>query len=667
MFGLDISDASIEALELKKSFGRVKLVGYARMELPAGIVRDGIVLKKKELSKAIKKLIEEARPRPIRGREVILSLPESRVYTHVFKFPANLNAKQIAHILQFEVPNALPISLEEVYSDFSVLSREGGYQEVFFAAVLRKTVDDLKEVMKTAGLVPRVFDMESMSLARALGGVIEDGSVIVDIGARTTIISIFDKNGIRFTTNIEIAGNLLTETIAKNLKIKLEKAEELKKICGLIPKDGRCRDGRVFLIIQSVLQSILRDIQKAIKFYEGKSKQKIKKVILCGGSAMLPNIANYFQENLSLKVLVGKPEAAKDFSIPSGVISPLLLNVFGLAMRGAGRKPESEGINLIFGLDEMVKGKRRIKQKGLKYLAVGAIALALLGVGIFSFYKFSPQLISKFFTPNIIPVYFETRILSVGEAGQTSGKFLEVSKDAFGTFQATGKRIAEGRAEGKVKIINNSAGAQTLVATTRLLRNDILFRLKDRVTVLAGGEVEAAVYADQIGAAGDIGPGKFTIPGLSPTLQKLIYAESEAPMVGGAVETTVVSEADIEQAKEKLLAEITNVSILDEVKSNLAAGEILLPAVLETEILQLVAEPGQNEVASEFTMRLTAKSKFLAIDSLFLDNLMKDELVKRGIDKPGVYKFQNLEVSLVNFDKISRQAIIKVSAQAVNL
>jgi hypothetical protein len=229
-----------------------------------------------------------------------------------------------------------------------------------------------------------------------------------------------------------------------------------------------------------------------------------------------------------------------------------------------------------------------------------------------------------------------------------------------------GKRIIEGRAEGKVKIINNSGGAQTLVATTRLLRDDTLFRLKDRVAAPAGETAEVAVYADQIGAAGDLGPGKFTIPGLSPSLQKLIYAESEAPMTGGATETKVVGAADILEAQKKLIEEIS-VLAQSETESALEDIETLLPAPLEAEILQMIAEPGQDEIANEFKLQITAKVKFLAINTEFLDKLMENELAKTGIRRPSVYEFQNLELVLVGYDKASGEAAVKISAEAVKM
>lgn len=83
------------------------------------------------------------------------------------------------------------------------------------------------------------------------------------------------------------------------------------------------------------------------------------------------------------------------------------------------------------------------------------------------------------------------------------------------------------RARGTVKIINKYSRNQILVATTRLFSPDKkLYRIDKRVEIPPGGTAEVGVYADQPGYVFEIGPSKFTIPGLYEPIQAYIYAES---------------------------------------------------------------------------------------------------------------------------------------------
>jgi hypothetical protein len=79
-----------------------------------------------------------------------------------------------------------------------------------------------------------------------------------------------------------------------------------------------------------------------------------------------------------------------------------------------------------------------------------------------------------------------------------------------------------------------------------------LFRLVSGVTVPARGELTASVKADQPGRAGEIGPTRFTIPGLNESQQKVIYALSTEPMQGGVQYVRTLTEEDISSAVSEL-------------------------------------------------------------------------------------------------------------------
>ncbi|MSU75047.1 MAG: hypothetical protein EXS55_00825 [Candidatus Magasanikbacteria bacterium] len=117
-------------------------------------------------------------------------------------------------------------------------------------------------------------------------------------------------------------------------------------------------------------------------------------------------------------------------------------------------------------------------------------------------------------------------------------------------FHPTGNKTVAGIATGAVVIFNKTKTAQSLVKTTRFLTpGGALFRLSEGVTVPANGQITARVYADQKGAAYDIAPSSFTIPGLVTDKQKVIFAESTAPMSGGVASLAILSADDIKSAE----------------------------------------------------------------------------------------------------------------------
>lgn len=116
-------------------------------------------------------------------------------------------------------------------------------------------------------------------------------------------------------------------------------------------------------------------------------------------------------------------------------------------------------------------------------------------------------------------------------------------------YYPTGSKTIEGLSGGDVTIYNKTSEPQILVKTTRLLtENGILFRLSDKVTVPSNGQATASVYADKAGTGSDVGPSKFTIPGLDTAKQKLVYAESTKPMSSAIRKVGILTNEDVAAA-----------------------------------------------------------------------------------------------------------------------
>jgi len=346
-FGLDISDSSIEVLELEKVSNEIKVKSYGRLQIPnKEYIENGEIKQKEPLIKSIKEVIDKAEPEKIRTRNVVISIPESRVFTHFFDLPINLKTKEIKEALSYEIESIFPYSSKELYLDFKIISRKEKTQEIFVAASPIKIINDFKEVIEGAGLKPIVFDMESKSLARALIDKFEKNQaiMILDIGARTSIISIFDEVGLRLTSNIKLAGNRFTKEVASVLNISLEEAEKIKIKEGFLSeKFGEA--------LKKAAQILCQEVKKEIKFTEERYQFKISKIILAGGSSLLPGIKDYLEKEISLPMENGNPliKLSKDNILAKKEKSILFADVIGLALRALEKDPIKVDINLLKG------------------------------------------------------------------------------------------------------------------------------------------------------------------------------------------------------------------------------------------------------------------------------------------------------------------------------
>lgn len=316
-FGLDFSDRSIKVVQFCRQSGELKLRSYNKKDIPEGIVVGGEVKNVKALVKEIKRAVDEARPNPITTKEIVVSLPESKCFIKVIRMPTKMSHEEIGETIRFKAEEYFPLAADEMCLDWHVLDTEecpidskGMCTEVLVAVASRLFVESYLEVTDAAGLVPVVFEAESVATARALlKNHRESQSVlIVDLGRDRTSFIFYKHPTLRFTQSIPISGENFTLSVAKGFKVNFEKAEKLKNENGL-SRDSR--DGeKVFEMLSPQLEQLVSNIKRSIDYYNeyfGISAKSNIKIVICGGGANLRSIDSYLSLKLNLPVELADP------------------------------------------------------------------------------------------------------------------------------------------------------------------------------------------------------------------------------------------------------------------------------------------------------------------------------------------------------------------------
>ncbi len=150
------------------------------------------------------------------------------------------------------------------------------------------------------------------------------------------------------------------------------------------------------------------------------------------------------------------------------------------------------------------------------------------------------------------PKTVEGAVTFVAREGNGGIPALITSTDVIVTANVvpTGSKDTVGKSRGSVVLINSGTTPQSLIVKTRVQTDSgLVYRLDTAARVPAKGRVEVPVTADGEGGVYDIGPARFTIPGLSSARQAVVYAESMNPMAGGVIRLGAVGEEDIMQAR----------------------------------------------------------------------------------------------------------------------
>lgn len=356
LVALDISDASIELMSLEKAIFKPKIFSYNRMVLPYGIVFDGKILHPKHLRECLKKLLVCARPNPIEGGLCLVSLPDSQVFTAVLSLPLSLRGMALKMSILHDIETSHPISIKDNYFDFKVVSQDEDRQNIFFTATPKALVYSYYHVLREAGLIPLVFDIETLSLSRALlhPSDAHKTILIVDIGARTTNVGLFENNAIEHIFLIEHGGDSITNRIAGHLKIPLHRAEQMKRTAHIF---SRSCNIDVAFAIEEELNSIVQGLKRYIQYHLYSAKTDVDSIILCGGGAYLAGIHKFFQSKFRQNIEIRNP--LKKLSISEkdekNIRCLYFTNVLGLALRALEATPETQGINLLHGARSFVE------------------------------------------------------------------------------------------------------------------------------------------------------------------------------------------------------------------------------------------------------------------------------------------------------------------------
>ncbi|MDP2812687.1 MAG: pilus assembly protein PilM, partial [bacterium] len=336
IIGIDISDASIEAVALEKKQGRFEVEAYSRFRLSPDIVEDGKIIDPTKLKEAIFKTLQNAQPHSLeKYHHVILSVPESRVFSKVFSLPKNLKDKEMMEAIYNQAEGIIPDSFANLVSTFKLLAEKDQNREILFFASPIGVLKDLVGVFKELNMTVEAIVPEALSSFAGLDERFEKNTtLLLDIGARTTIATIFDKNGIRDSININIGGDAINHALMAKLSVSYAIADEKKKQIGLTSVS----DGEVMLVIQGQLQPIADELKRFVAYYQESGNQKIEQIVIIGGLAQMKGIDKYFGDNLSLPAGIGESFIANNF-LPPELISVKYINALGLA-RLAYKKPD---------------------------------------------------------------------------------------------------------------------------------------------------------------------------------------------------------------------------------------------------------------------------------------------------------------------------------------
>lgn len=330
-FGLDIGSSSIKILELK---GDKKTEAVGMVVNPVG--RSGVDLpveQRAKLAEAVKGLVKES---GVKGRSVVLSIPEPQVFSRILKLPV-MSTPELASAIKWELDQVVPFPPDQIEISWVVIDKPkkkigNEKMKVFVVAVPKKVTESYVKFLSLTGLEPERIENEVLSLARGLFGFTMDKgvSLVLDIGASSTKMVVVEKEQIHLSHVVPLAGMAMTRMISEAFKISVSQAEEYKRAYGV---DKSSVEGKIYNALAGLIDGLVVEIKKVMANFSNTEKDReIEKIILVGGGAFLKGFAGVLVEKVGLDVVTGDPFASVEVPEKIKASGVVFATALGLAI-----------------------------------------------------------------------------------------------------------------------------------------------------------------------------------------------------------------------------------------------------------------------------------------------------------------------------------------------
>jgi cell division protein FtsA len=252
--------------------------------------------------------------------------------------------------------------------------------DTHIVTAITSNLKNLDVVLEKARLQPGRYTVSSLAAAEAVltRQQKESGTLLLDIGAGTTNMVVVEDGEIQHVGVIPVGSTFLTNDLAIGLKTDLDIAEAVKiqhaalgdkakigTVSVNVQKKNHIFDAEdVAMITEARVEELFELVDKELKKIH-KSQKLPGGVVIVGGMAKLPGIAEFAREKLQLAARVGRLQPIG--GLVDTVADPTYASAVGLMLLdmllqpSAGSGYASAGDGNVFGLVEGVLKKFKRK------------------------------------------------------------------------------------------------------------------------------------------------------------------------------------------------------------------------------------------------------------------------------------------------------------------
>jgi len=301
--GIDFGAGTLKAADFAPGDGGgLKLTRFAVKAL--GLAGSQDAAREGAVKKGLAELVAEG---GFSAKEAVVSAPGFQVFSKFVKLPP-VDTSKVTQIIQYEAQQNVPFPLAETAWDYQILGTSGGGElEVLLVAIKSDVVEKLFAQCEGAGLRTEMVDASMGALANAFRynySDLEGCSLLIDLGAKTSNVLLFEKNKF-YARSINVGANAITQEFGAEAKLPFAEAEKFKIAEGFVSLGGAYEEpdnpkvAAVSKVARNVLTRLHLQVNQTIQFYRTQQGGAAPvRVFLCGGGSIMPYATQFFQEKL---------------------------------------------------------------------------------------------------------------------------------------------------------------------------------------------------------------------------------------------------------------------------------------------------------------------------------------------------------------------------------
>ncbi len=289
ILGLDIGSWSIKAMVVESSLRRSTFVAWREHHIPHDATGQSLP---GELEAALASTLSG-----LDADHQVAEVSPAQLLTREIELPFS-DPKRIEQVLDFQLESVIPRPLDTLITDYQLLEKKDGGARLLCASHDKAALRSWIGTLERGGVTPRTLTLGATALENVLPHLkvateVGDAPLaLVDLGHRTTTVTLFQHGRMVAYRTVARGGHQLTQALARELDIGYSDAEGIKhRAVTIDPEematqtDARVR--RYSRIVADAAASLLRDLRMTLDALAQRTGSPAALVLFGGGAALL--------------------------------------------------------------------------------------------------------------------------------------------------------------------------------------------------------------------------------------------------------------------------------------------------------------------------------------------------------------------------------------------